>query len=427
MKNFIFFSIKNFSVLIFLSFLQFFAISAEKSDKLNSYLLIGASDRSGKGAVFRCTLEGKNCIEFLGGNKKFKDSSNPTYTTPNLFIGDSFGSSLFIYDNLIYIGAISRNNKKATDAGSISSANFKDDVGTIFECKLNGDNCREFIGGHVGFPIVQDAEGIGMRQFSGDYFGVSLFFYNDKLYAGAYGRDSNSKDETGVLVRCNADGRGCIEFIGGKNKATDKNKLFSAYDHFGYSVNINKNKLFVGAKNKNGGSGAVFKCNLDGSQCSLLNVSNLKLSTNDTFGSDLASNANNLFVGAMGRNGYPPSDPEQYDIGAVFKCNSDGNNCSEFLGGQNKSSARDLGLAQDDFFGSSIALTSEYIFIGAKGRKDNNDNRVGAVFRCKLDGSECLELVGGKNQEYLKSASFELNDGEFFGSSLAIVTLSEEN
>lgn len=242
----------------------------------------------------------------------------------------------------------------------------------------------------------------------------------DKLLIGAAGRNSSDKDDIGAVFKCSLDGQNCVEAIGGKNKANKISAFLSNYDAFGSSIYATNSNIFIGAKNKNSMSGAVFKCNLDGEKCSLLNVKSLKLNQNDCFGSSIVGNSSHLYIGSMGRNGLPLHTPSFYDIGAVFKCNLNGDNCQEIVGGENTKSVAALGLTFKDYFASSLTISKEYLYIGATGRKNVFGIKTGAVFRCHLDGSNCIEFIGGRNNNLLDSDGISLSNGDLFGSSLAI-------
>ena len=148
----------------------------------HSYILIGAKGRFGKGSVFKCTLDGYECTEFLGGNMRFQAPSKSGMKPIKLFNGDLFASSVLVVKDKMFIGAIGRDNKKGDDAGSISSANYKDEVGTVFQCNLNGTECQEFLGGHNSFQTK--FENTRINLMSADHFGSTLFHSNNKIYIG---------------------------------------------------------------------------------------------------------------------------------------------------------------------------------------------------------------------------------------------------
>ena len=302
-----------------------------------SYILIGAKGRSGKGAVFKCTLDGYECYEFLGGNKRFSSPENRSYKTVNIFNGDVFGASINVFNKKVYIGATGRDNKKANDTGSISSANYKDEVGSLFECDLEGNDCREFLGGHLPFENLQVI--VPIKLLSSDHFAASTAFIQNKLLIGVPGRDGNDIDDIGGIVQCNLDGKNCSEFLGGKSKNKSVLSQLANDDSFGASLLVVNNFLYVGVPNRNSGNGSVMKCTIDGLKCDFFNLKNLRLASNNNFGTSIAASKTNIYVGASGRSGLPITDPQQYDLGAVFKCSLDGNNCSEIIGGENKGSA----------------------------------------------------------------------------------------
>ncbi|WGL60209.1 hypothetical protein QEJ31_01145 [Pigmentibacter sp. JX0631] len=387
-----------------------------------SYILIGAKGRAGKGAVFKCTLDGYECYEFLGGNKRFSPPENRSYKTVNIFNGDVFGASINVFNKKIFIGATGRDNKKANDTGSISSANYKDEVGSLFECDLEGNDCREFLGGHLPFENSQVI--VPVKLFSSDHFAASTAFSQNKLLIGVPGRDGNDVDDIGSIFQCNLDGKYCSEFLGGKSKNKAVISQLATDDSFGTSLITSNNFLYIGVPNKNSGSGSVMKCTIDGSKCDFFNLKNLRLASNNNFGTSITISKTNIYVGASGRSGVPITDPQQYDLGAVFKCGLDGNNCSEIIGGENKESAAKLKLGPRDYLGMSIAVFKEYLFIGVPGRMNFQNQRTGAVFRCDLNGSNCIEFIGGKSTGYLDSESLDLLDGDQFGSSLFVVSKS---
>ncbi len=443
--NFCNFKIRNHLSILFLFFListmlsscQIVNKSSEKSASLPqaknemadedsgsdvSYILVGAKGRAGKGAVFKCTLDGYECYEFLGGNLRFSSPTNRSYKTVKIFNGDVFGASLFVLNEKLYIGATGRDNKKANDTGSISSANYKDEVGTIIECQLNGNECREFLGGHLPFENSQSI--VPIKLFSSDHFGASILVHQNKLFVGASGRDGDDVDAIGAIIQCNLEGKNCIEFMAGKTKNKSILHQLNEEDAFGSSLISSNNIFYVGVPLRNAGTGGVMKCTLDGSKCEFINTKNLRLASNNNFGSSIIATKTHLFVGAVGRSGTPITDPMQYDLGAVFKCNLDGNNCNEIIGGENKDSVTKLKLGPRDYLGTSLAIYKDFLFIGVPGRMSDDNLRTGAVFRCDLNGNKCVEFMGGKSTGYLTAESLDLLDGDQFGSSLAVVSKS---
>jgi hypothetical protein len=377
-----------------------------------NYLLIGAKGRGGKGAVFKCNLDGTQCAEFIGGNIPFI-SSEPTAKNIKLTKGDNFGSSISGNQNFIYIGSEGKSGQNQYYKPDSTSPN-----GTVYKCDLTGKNCIQF-----------DTD--TMKLITNDNFGSSLFATKDKIYIGAPGRDSgdtvptmspNYKDDIGAVFQYDLNGINASEFIAGKNQTSKIKSQLNRLDHLGTSIFVTNSNIFIGAKDKNGGNGAVFKCDLSGDNCVAYKTDNLNLITNDNFGVSLSGNGVNLFVGAIGRDSGSTSQSNLYDTGSIFKCDFNVGNCIAFLGGQNQDSRKQLDLSVNDNFGSSVIATSDSIYIGSMGRKTDADKRTGAVFKCNIDGSNCVELIAGKSK-INTSDSLGLKEGDLFGSSITIVNL----
>ena len=64
-------------------------VNENPASNMQNYLLIGAIGRSDTGSVFKCSLDGTDCVEFLGG--KIGLPSSPELKLQN---DDSFGSSI---------------------------------------------------------------------------------------------------------------------------------------------------------------------------------------------------------------------------------------------------------------------------------------------------------------------------------------------
>ncbi len=377
-----------------------------------NYLLIGAKGRSGKGVVFKCNLDGTQCAEFIGGNIPFI-SSEPTEKSIKLAKGDNFGSSISGNQNFIYIGSEGKRGKDQYKKADPTSHN-----GTVYKCDLTGKNCAQF-----------DSETINL--ITNDNFGSSLFATKDKIYIGAPGRDSgdtvpslspNYKDYIGAVFQYDINGINASELIAGKNQSSKIKSQLNRLDHLGTSIFVTNSYIYIGAKDKNGGNGAVFKCNLSGDNCVSFKTENLNLITNDNFGISLTGNGVNLFIGAIGRDSGLTSQSNLYDTGSIFKCDFNVGNCTAFLGGQNQESRKQLDLSVNDNFGSSIIATSDSIYIGSMGRKTDSNKRTGSVFKCNIDGTGCIELIAGKSKT-ITSDSLGLKDGDLFGSSITIVNL----
>ncbi len=388
-------------------------VNSNPSGNNQNFLLIGAKGRNGTGSVFRCSLDGNDCIEMLGGISGFTTASNLS-----LDQNGAFGTSVSVNSNSIYVGS---NNKSGYNMSNVVEANNPN--GAIYKCDLSGLNCS----------IIDTSN---VKLITNDNLGSSLFVTDTAIFSGAVGRDGGTPAQSslydmGSIIKCNADGTNCSEIMGGKNQTNLIRKDLQGFDNFGSSIYITKSFMYIGAKNKNAGNGRVFKCNLDGSNCVPFDVAKLNLITNDNFGYSIAGSNENIFVGAVGRDSGPTNRSDLYDTGSVFKCDFDGKNCVEAFGGQNQKSFNELKLAVNDNFGSAIAVLDNYIYIGAMGRKDDSGKRTGSVYRCNLNGlkdkpqelTNCIEIIAGKTNGVSKAKILGLKEGDAFGSSITIATL----
>ncbi len=383
------------------------AVNTDPQQNMQNYLLIGAKGRAGKGALFKCELDGTQCTEFIGGNVEIQQPLDLPQESLKMQKGEFFAVSVAANQSFIYIGAMAK-----ADAETNSKATTKSVRGGLYKCDLLGKNCS-----------LANLNNINLAN--NDRFGTSIFATKDKVYIGATGRDSNKNinnqnEDFGAVFSFDSTLLNAKELIGG-NKSNN-NLLIIAKDNFGSSIYVTKNFIYVGAKNKNEENGSLFVCNIDGSNCYIFNTSKLNLITNDQFGSSISGDEQNIYVGAIGRDAGPVNLPSLYDTGALFKCSSKGDICSEFIGGKNQDSQKELGLTAGDHFGSSVVIFGDSIYIGAEGRKDDSNSKIGAIFKCNLNGKNCVELIGGKSK-INPGNKFGLKDGDLFGASMTIATL----
>ena len=272
---------------------------------------------TGAGGLYKCNLEGTSCFEI-----------NTTYL--NLIQDDEFGSSMTASENNLYVGA----------TGKYSNA------GAVYKCQLDGTNCSE-----ISFTSTSPA--------AGDFFGASLYSSNNTLYVGAPGMHTNA----GGFYTCPLNGTGCT--------AIDTSfVVFTDGDKFGLSSTILNGSLFIGAPDFYTGAGGVFKCDLDGINCS--NIITGTPNSTEKVGWAFAGNGNNFYVGAPGMH---------TNAGGVLKCDGSGANC-------NPIDTSSLGLVDDSQFGIKLILTGQHLYISALGQGSVS----GKVFICKTDGTNCKAM-----------------------------------
>ena len=320
------------------------------------------------GAVLICNLDGSSCSQFLGG-----ESTIASAKSLKLQPGDKFGTSITVTASSIFVGTASKTG------GS----------GEVYKFDLSGKSGE----------TIDIADLFQEKQ----YFGKSIFATSKSLFVGAPQRKNDAATSSGALLKCDLDGTNCADFLGGSDTSPSTTVLAQsaggAISGFGASVFANDKNLFVGSQ---GGIGKVFKCDADGGNCLPLDTSKLGLITNDNLGSTaIVGNDKNLFIAAVGRD-QNKDISSTYDIGAIFQCALDGTSCTEFLGGKSTSATSvSLKLAQNDKFGSSLALSKDgqSLYVGSIGRKDLTGKAFGSVFKCAVDGSSCTEIVGGQVAE----------------------------
>ncbi|MCB2182132.1 MAG: FG-GAP repeat protein [Desulfobulbaceae bacterium] len=157
----------------------------------------------------------------------------------------------------------------------------------------------------------------------------------------------------------------------------------SGLDKFGQAVAISGQYALVGS------SGDNDKGNLSGSAYVFQNntgnwVQTQKLTASDgadldKFGQSVALEGNYALIGAQGR------DTNEETVGSVYVFTNNGGAWSQ----EQKLMASD-GSSWDNF-GHSVALSGDYVFIGAPGANDNGDSS-GAVYVFLFNGSSWVEV-----------------------------------
>ncbi|WGL59850.1 hypothetical protein QEJ31_15065 [Pigmentibacter sp. JX0631] len=340
---------------------------AETKPTTQDYLLVGAPNAfKGKGAVLICNPDGSSCKTFLGGED---EASVASAKSLKLQEGDKFGSSIVVTANNIFV----------------SAANKQSGSGAVYKFDLSGKN-----GSALDITDLYQAK---------QYLGKSMFATAKNLYIGAPERKGDDKKIKGALIKCELDGTNCAVSLGGEstNSSTQvlaNTSLLGTYG-LGASIFANEKNLFVGAQ---GGLGKVTKCEADGSNCLPLNLSSslVSLITNDNFAESMTGDSKYLYIGVPGRD-QSALKPSTYDIGGLIRCDIDGGNCGDYIGGTSKVTGG-LAFEKNDKFGSSVALSKDgkSIYVGSIGRKTVKGVTFGAIIKCDIEGKECADIVAGK-------------------------------
>ena len=180
-----------------------------------------------------------------------------------------------------------------------------------------------------------------------DYFGYSVTATSNQIIVGAYYDDDQ------------ADGAGAVYVYDATNLSATPTKLapsgLQAGDRFGYSVAATSNHIVVGAwydDDQGDNAGAVYVYDANNLSATPTKLAPSSLQTNDYFGRAVAITSNHIVVSANG------DDGQGTHSGAVFVY--DASNLSA-----TPTKLEPSGLGEFDNFGYTVAAASNYIVIGA--------------------------------------------------------------
>ncbi len=276
---------------------------------------------------------------------------------------DDFSGSAYVFD---FNGTWSQSDK----ISSIASTRFGWSVSLSADQALVGDPDDVFNGVEVGSVTVFDFNGVSWDETleliaeegaAGDEFGRSVSLSGDRAAVGAAQDDNNGLDSGSAYV---FDFNGTIWNESAKLLPLDG----AAGDQFGESVSLSGNRLLVGAYFGNGGTGAAYVFDFDGS--SWVETARLIASdgmANDFFGIAVSLEGNRALIGASNDNG---------GIGSAYVFDFDGSAWTQ-TDKLNPSNG-----AANDSFGRAVALSGDRALIGAQ--RDDSDR--GSAFIFEFDG-----------------------------------------
>jgi hypothetical protein len=298
------------------------------------YALVGAHyDDSGSAYIFK--RDGSSW------NEQVK------LTASDAAAGDGFGESVAIAGEYALIGAYG-NDDNGTSSGS------------AYIFKRNGSSWNE------------QAKLTASDGAAEDFFGISVAIAGDYAFVGAFGNDDNGTDSGSAYI-----------FKRNGSSWNEQAKLTAsdgaAYDRFGLSVAIAGDYAFVGApydNNDNGydsGSTYIFKRNGSSwNEQAKLTASDGE--TDDRFGQSVAIAGEYAISSAFA------DDDNGNNSGSAYIFKRDGTSWNE----QAKLTASD-GAAYD-WFGTSVAIAGEYAIVGADyGGYDGINS--GSAYIFKRDGT----------------------------------------
>ena len=236
-----------------------------------------------------------------------------------------------------------------------------------------------------------------------DYFGDSVAISGDYAIVGASGNDDNGQSSgSAYIFKRDANGNW-----------SQKDKLIASdatrVDLFGWSVAISGDYAIVGApgNDENSGSAYIFKRDDDGSwrQKDKLTASDAEsgdyFGEGDYFGDSVAISGDYAIIGAKYDGG------DNSGSAYIFKRDASGENWRQ----KDKLTASDA--AQNDIFGTSVAISGDYAIVGARGNDDNGESS-GSAYIFERDAS-------GENwSQKTKLIASDADQYDYFGRKVAI-------
>ena len=143
------------------------------------------------------------------------------------------------------------------------------------------------------------------------------------------------------------------------------------YGHFGEAIAVGCGRIVVGAPRGNSGKGAAYVYDLNGNLIKTIHPSDTSI--NDEFGYSVAVGNNRIVVGARKQVGI--STTTYAANGAAYVFDLDGNQLAKITASDG---------AHDDYFGSSVAIGSGRIVVGAT-YDDDNGSDSGSAYIWEID------------------------------------------
>ena len=315
---------------------------------------------------------------------------------PNVAKDDKFGYSVAVDGDIAVVGAY-RNDDNGADSGAAYV--FTRSTGVVWD------------------------EGVKLTASDGDSydnFGISVAVDGEAIVIGASGDDDNGADSGSVYVFTRDPDSG-VWSQAAKLTASEGEAL----DYFGQSVAVSGDTVLVGAPfddreetdTETGleDSGTVYvftKANGVWSQAAELTASDA--ADDDNFGASVALDGDTAVIGA-------PGDDDGIDSGSVYvfvKPGSDDGWADENYSGNETAKLTASGAADDDNFGTSVALDNVTALIGAPGDDDNGIDSGSAYVFTK-------DSETGTWSETNKLTHENGQAGDWFGYSVAVDTVAD--
>ena len=222
---------------------------------------------------------------------------------------------------------------------------------------------------HPSFDYTAGQDGAFLAKINGahgtgaaalDNFGYSVAVGSGRIVVGArYDADNGSSSGSAYIFDLNGNFINKIDGTGGTGAAT--------FDYFGQAVAVGSGRIVVGAHadDDNGldASGSAYIFDLEGNFINKINGAHgTGANAGDYFGLSVAVGSDRIVVTAR------YDDDNGSNSGSAYIFDLDGNFINKING------AHGTGAGVDDYFGTSVAVGSGRVVVGAYLDDDNGDN-----------------------------------------------------
>jgi hypothetical protein len=283
---------------------------------------------------------------------------------------------------------IPSNENKITASDGVASDRFGNSVAVGNSRIVVGAYFDDDNDGNSGSAYIFDLDGTQLAKItasdgaSGDNFGKSVAIGNGRIVVGANGDDDNASNS----------GSAYIFDLAGTQLAKITASDGADSNQFGYSVAVGNGRIVVGAlyDDDNGSnSGSAYIFNLDGTQLAKITASDG--AANDNFGYSVAVGNGRIVVGAY-------NDTVDGSTGSAYIFDLAGTQLAKITASDG---------AANDNFGTSVAIGSARIVVGASGDYDNRST--GSAYIFDLDGTQLAKITASDGA-----------DSDNFGNSVAV-------
>ena len=349
-----------------------FGYSVSTSD---NYAIVGAygedeagGDTSGKAYIFNVTTGA--LLHTLNNPNAYGTSGS-----------DLFGFSVGISGNYAIVGAASEDDAGGTDSGKAYIFNVT--TGALVHT-LNNPNAYS--------------------TSANDLFGTSVGISGNYAIVGAYPEGDASGVYSGKAYIFNVTTGALVHTLNNPNPYGT-----SAYNYFGYSVRVSGNYAIVGAHQEgdaggvNSGKAYIFDVTTGALVHTLDNPNAYGTSGSDLFGFSVGISGNYAIVGA-----YEEDDAGGTGSGKAYIFNVTTGALVHTLDNPTA-----YGTSVNDYFGSSVAISSNYAIVGAYFEGDAGGTRSGKAYIFDVTTGTLVHTYDNPN-------AYDTSANDYFGYSVSI-------